>query len=152
MYSVSDGVEINGNEAFKRCTNLTLLVIPGSVKSIGYKTFRDCHAIETVKLTGKVNADNLKMILNVLPSSVKTLDLSECEITKNVSRGDIEGLINNSELKSVKVKFPEPMVNDVNSEAAGGGAPSTSSTVCRAASNAEVNAGPPPGHSSCIQL
>ena len=54
----------------------------------------------------------------------------------------------NNGLKSVKVKFPELMVNDVDSEGAGGRAPSTSSTVCRAAFNAEGYAGPPPGHGS----
>ena len=53
----------------------------------------------------------------------------------------------NNGLKSVKVKFPESKAQGADSEAAGGGAPSTSSTVCRAAFNAAY-AGPPPGHGS----
>ena len=54
----------------------------------------------------------------------------------------------NNGLKSVEVKFPESKAQGADSEAAGGGAPSTSSTVCRAAFNAEGYAGPPPGHGS----
>ena len=48
----------------------------------------------------------------------------------------------------VEVKFPESKAQGADSEAAGGGAPSTSSTACRAAFNAEGYAGPPPGHGS----
>ena len=54
----------------------------------------------------------------------------------------------NNGLKSVKVKFPESKAQGADSEAAGGGIQSTSSTVCRAFNEASVYAGPPPGHGS----
>ena len=78
-------------------------------------------------------------------------DLSECHFSKGCSHDDVTricyGFKQNTESKThITVKFPESKAQGADSEAAGGGAPSTSSTVCRAAFNAEVNDRGPPGH------
>ena len=54
--AVSKGVTSINSYAFRGCSGLTSVIIPGSVMSIGYCTFYDCSGLTSVTIPGSVTS------------------------------------------------------------------------------------------------
>ncbi len=53
-YTVREGTEIIGTDAFDRCSKLTGVVFPDSVTTLGYMLFLYCFSLETVEIPPNV--------------------------------------------------------------------------------------------------
>lgn len=80
-YEVKEGTEIICDDAFSECESLRSIVLPQSVKTIGYAAFRGCEGLEYVgineglEIIGSVafsGCINLKSLL--LPKSLKSIE------------------------------------------------------------------------------
>lgn len=74
-YEVAPGTQVIGGGAFKDCTNLTGVVIPGSVASIGYGAFENCSKLASVSM-----ADGI--------TSISDFAFAGCENLKEISIPD----------------------------------------------------------------
>ena len=76
---IPGSVKSIGDRAFRGCTNLTSACNSRECKKYWVSCiYWDCHAIETVKLTGKLNTSTLASLLGQLPRGIK-LDLKDCD-------------------------------------------------------------------------
>lgn len=74
-YEVAPGTQVIAGGAFKDCTNITSVVIPGSVVSIGYGAFENCSKLASVSL-----ADGI--------TSISDFAFAGCENLKEISIPD----------------------------------------------------------------
>lgn len=76
---IEDGVTSIGDGAFMFCENLTEIVLPNSIKSIGAFAFKECNISEivisdAVTTIGNCSFQNCKMLENVvIPDSVEKI-------------------------------------------------------------------------------
>lgn len=54
QYTIPDGIEIIGNDAFNHCTNLTEIKIPDSVTMIEADAFRGCYNLEKINIPSSI--------------------------------------------------------------------------------------------------
>ncbi|MBR5570372.1 MAG: leucine-rich repeat domain-containing protein [Oscillospiraceae bacterium] len=82
-FEFSSGTKLIGSSAFRDCTELTSLTIPGSVTAIGDDAFYSCSGLISVIIPGSVtsigsyvfgNCTNLENI--IIPDGVTSIDLS----------------------------------------------------------------------------
>lgn len=53
-YTIREGTETIGNAAFERCSELTGILFPDSVTTMGYMLFLECFSLETVEIPPNV--------------------------------------------------------------------------------------------------
>ena len=93
-YRVPDGVTYIGDYAFSECENLTNVVLPDSIKTIGYGAFLSCrftnitipNNVESIQMNAFDGCENLTSI--TIPSSVEMIDYSAfcgCDSLTSVS-------------------------------------------------------------------
>ncbi len=81
LYSIKEGTQIVGDDAFGYCKSLTSIDIPSGVTSIGDGAFYGCRSLSSIKISYSVTSIGDNAFYRC--SSLKSLEIPDCVISMN---------------------------------------------------------------------
>ena len=81
-YTISAGVAVIGDSAFRNCSSLTNIIFPDSLTSIGQEAFYQCTGLTSVHIPAGVNAIGYRAFYQC--TGLKSVVLPACEYTTNI--------------------------------------------------------------------
>lgn len=98
-------VESIGNEVFRDCNKITTIVIPESVKSIGYSNFTYCDSLEQITIPGELEFEYGNEVFGT-NQFYKCTKLKEIKVSGNSTKYAVENGILFSKDKKTLIAYP----------------------------------------------